>query len=84
MNFREWKATGCSRPSCFCDRMAPRAKSEASVSTIAGRSGLKYFSTGAEVNASMSCFCAFSISGEFCHSFLSSAVEFVSGRTILL
>ena len=39
--------------------MAPRAKLEASVSTIASSSGLKCFSTAAEVNASISCCCAF-------------------------
>ena len=43
--------------------MAPRAKPEALVSTIAGRSGSKCFSTGAVVNAIMRCCCAASISG---------------------
>ena len=74
----------CSCTLCFCDRMASRAKSEALVSTIAGRFGSKYFSIGAEVNASMSCICAVTISGVVCQSFLSGTVEFGSERTILL
>lgn len=47
--------------------MLPRAKSDASFSTIAGRSRSKSFSTGGEVNSSTSILCVVSISGVHCH-----------------
>ena len=64
--------------------MAPRAKSEAAVSTIAGRSGSKCFITGIVVNAVIRCCCAASISGVLVQSFVLSAIEFVRGSTMLL
>ena len=42
---------GCSPSSCICERTAPRAKSEASVSKTTGKEGTKVANTGAAIKA---------------------------------